>query len=158
MKRFLLVLALVAVVGATYIAAAPGSQAAGPTAAQFNALKRQVAGLKRQVKAVKALALAEAVLLTDCMASSAPITRRGDWETPTGPTFGYSYSDPSINSGTPFPETALDVTDSSDPTAMWITGGGSKCGADVGTARRNIGRLAGLRVDRVTPLFSTHRH
>ncbi len=41
MKRFLIVLALVAVAGATYVATAPapGSQTAGPTAAQFRALK-----------------------------------------------------------------------------------------------------------------------
>lgn len=129
MTRFLIVLALIAVAGATYIAAAPGSQTAGPTAAQFNALKRQVAGLERKVKDVNAL-------LKVCMASSAPITRRGDWETPTGPTFGYSYQDPSMNSGTPFPETALDIAGSGDTNVMWITGGGPKCGAKVGTARR----------------------
>ena len=160
MKRFLLVLALVAVAGATYVATAPGSQtAAGPTAAQFRALKKAVAGLKKQVKGVKALAHAEATLLTDCMASSAPITRRGDWQNAPTPTFGYSYSDPSMNGGTPFPETALDVTTPDDPTAMWITGGGSKCGADVGTALRKVGRLAGIRLQRVAPQpFGAARH
>ena len=50
MKRFVLVLALVAVAGATYVATAPGSQTAGPTAKQFKALKRQVAGLQKKVK------------------------------------------------------------------------------------------------------------
>jgi hypothetical protein len=81
------------------------------------------------------------------MAGSVPITLRGDWQSPTGPTFGYSYSDPSINSGTPFPETALDVTTPDDSTAMWITGGGKKCAARLGTARRNV-----------APPFSVHQH
>ena len=129
MKRFLIVLALVAVAGATYIATAPGGQTVSPTAAQFNALQRRVVGLERKVTGIKAL-------LRVCMASSAPITRRGDWQTDTGPTFGYSYQDPAKNGGSPFPETALDITKPSDPTAMWITGGGPKCGAKVGTARR----------------------
>lgn len=157
MKRFLLVLALVGVAGATYIAAAPGSQTAGPTAAQFAALKRQVAGLKKQVKGVKTLAQAEAKLLTDCMVAAVPIRPYGDYTSPTGPTYGYSYSDPSINSGTPFPQTALNLTPSDDPAARWITVGPSTCGVDLGTARRNIGRLAGLRVHRVTPFFGTRR-
>jgi hypothetical protein len=138
MKRFLLVLALVAVAGATYIATAPGGQAAGPTASEFRALKTEVGGLKLQLRKVKKL-------LHDCMAISGPITRRGDWSTPAGPTFGYSYSDPSINSGTAFPETALDVTTPDDPNALWITAGGSKCGADIGGARRNV-----------APLFRSH--
>jgi hypothetical protein len=53
MKRFLLVLALVAVAGATYVATAPGSQTAGPTARQFRALKSQVNHLKTQINHVK---------------------------------------------------------------------------------------------------------
>lgn len=54
MKRFLLVLALVAVAGAMYVATAPGSQTAGPTAKQFKTLKKQVAALQKQVKAANA--------------------------------------------------------------------------------------------------------
>ena len=53
MKRFPLVLALVAVAGATYVATAPGSQTAGPTARQFRALKSEVNHLKTQVNHVK---------------------------------------------------------------------------------------------------------
>ena len=137
MKRFLLVLALVAVAGATYVATAPGSQTAGPTARQFNILKRQVAVLKGHLGQVRHL-------LHDCMYSGAPITRRGDWQSDPVPTFGYSYSDPSINSGAPFPETALDIANNSDSNVGWIAVGGPKCGADLGTSLRKAGRGFGV--------------
>src|SRR5580765_3463181 len=146
MKRFLLVLVLIAVAGATYVATAPGSQTAGPTAAQFRALKRQVAGLKRQVTQVKGLALADAGLLLDCMAGAVPIRPFGDYSNPAGPTFGYSYSDPDINSGTPFPETALNLTTGDDPQAGWMTVGTASCGDTIGTALRKLARSPGLRV------------
>lgn len=53
MKRFLLVLALVAAAGATYVATAPGSQTAGPTAKQFKALEKQFKAVQKQVKALQ---------------------------------------------------------------------------------------------------------
>jgi len=130
MKRFLIVLAVVAVAGATYVATAPGGQSAGPTAAQFKSLRKEVRGLKKQLGDVKHL-------LRDCMSSSAPITRRGDWQTPTGPTYGYVYFGP--NPTAQSYETALDIAREGDTNVMWITGGTAKCGADVGTARRKLG-------------------
>ena len=138
MKRFLLALALVAVAGATYVATAPGSHtSAGPTARQFKALKNEVTGLKKQLRHLKSLANAEGKLLTDCMAVSVPIDRFGDY-TNDPATYGYMYSDPSINSGTEFPRSALDVTAPDDQYALWITGGTATCGADIGTARRKV--------------------
>jgi len=68
MKRFLLVLALVAVAGATYAATAPGSQTAGPTAKQFKALQKQVATLKKQVKAEQVDTADLGGFLLHCMA------------------------------------------------------------------------------------------
>jgi hypothetical protein len=68
MKRFLMVLAVAAVGAVTYVAAAPGSpQAAGPTARQFAALKRQVGNLQKQVKAAKNEADAGLGLITLCI-------------------------------------------------------------------------------------------
>src|SRR5579862_3454436 len=53
MKRFLAVLAVVAIGAVVYVAAAPaGPQAAGPTAKQFAALKKQVTTLQKQVKSL----------------------------------------------------------------------------------------------------------
>jgi outer membrane murein-binding lipoprotein Lpp len=54
MKRFLMLLGVAVVAGAMYVAAAPGSQrATGPTAKQFNTLKKQVASLNKSLKALK---------------------------------------------------------------------------------------------------------
>ena len=144
MKRFLLVLALVAVSGATYVATAPGSQTASPTLRQFRALKAEVARLKTQLGVVKSLALTSGDLLQDCMAVSVPINRFGDWAH-NPETFGYSYSDTDI-SPDPFLVPALDVTASDDATALWITGGSATCGTDInGTAVRKLARLTGHR-------------
>lgn len=139
MKRFLLVLALVGVAGATYVATAPGSQTAGPTAKQFRALKREVAGLKKQVSQVKVLALEEAVLLTDCMAVAKPVAQFGT----DGTTTGYEYTD---NGGTPFPRSALNYAQPTDPNVTYFTGGGSQCATDVSTSIRHLARLAGIRL------------
>jgi hypothetical protein len=158
MKRFLLAIALVAVVGATYVATAPGSQTAGPTAAQFNALKRQVGALRKQVGRVKDLAYSEAGLLIDCVTAAVAIRAYGDYTTVTGPTYGYSYSDPNINGGTPFPETALNITASTDPEASWMTVGGSACKNDIGAAVHKIGRYTGLRLHPVAHPFSARTH
>lgn len=55
MKRFLMLVGVAAVAGAMYVAASPASQqAAGPTAKQFKALKKQVASLSKTVKTLKA--------------------------------------------------------------------------------------------------------
>src|ERR1700739_1083343 len=54
MKRFLMLLAVAAVAGAMYVAAAPGSaQHAGPSWKQYTALKKEFAALQKQVKTVK---------------------------------------------------------------------------------------------------------
>lgn len=54
MKRFLTLLAVAAITGAMYVAAAPGGlRSAGPTAKQFKALKASVTKLQKQVKTLK---------------------------------------------------------------------------------------------------------
>jgi hypothetical protein len=143
MKRFLFALALVAVAGATYVATAPGSQTAGPTAKQFKALKKQVTKLQKDEKLVKSLALDEAFLLIDCMSHSVPIGQFGEGAG-FGSTYGYTWTDPADNGGVPWLETALDVTASDDPYALWITGGGSACGSDLNGSLRRVARLAGI--------------
>ena len=145
MKRFLLALSLVAVAGATYVATAPGSQTAGPTAAQFKALKKQVAKLQKDEGKVKNLAVEEAGLLADCMADALPIGQYGEGAG-FASTFGYTWTDPTYNGGQPWLETALDVTAPDNPNALWVTGGTSKCGADVPAAIRKVSRLAGIRL------------
>jgi|SRR5579862_370464 len=158
MKRFVTVLAAVALGAAIYVATAPGSQTAGPTAAQFKALQKQVTKLQKDEGQVKQLAIAEAFLLNDCMAASVPIGQYGDGS--DGSTTGYTYTDPTINSGTPFYTTALDVAGNTDPNALWITGGTSACGTDLNPAGalRKLTRLAGIRLHGAVPhAFSAHR-
>ena len=79
MKRFLLVLALVAVAGAAYVATAPGSQTAGPTARQFNILKRQVAALKKRVTVAREYQLGLGDFMLTCMVHAPiPVDSLGD--------------------------------------------------------------------------------
>ena len=140
MKRFLLVLAFVAVAGATYVATAPGSQSSAPTARQFRALKKEVSGLKTQLKQVKLVVGAEAVLITDCMVVAKPVNQFGN-----GSTTGYQYVDPAVNGNAPVPTPALKYASPSDATAVWFTGGGAKCGTDLKSSLRHLRRLAGIR-------------
>src|SRR3954463_12927351 len=123
MTRFLTVLAAVALAGAIYVATAPGSQTAGPTAKQFKALKKQVAKLQTDERSVRQIALTSAFLLTDCMSHTVPIDQFGDNQpNPFDNTIGYTWTDPAQNGGVPWLETALDVTTSDDPGALWVTG------------------------------------
>ena len=150
MKRFLVVLAVAALAGATYVAAAPGSQTAAPTARQFAALKRQVSQLSKKVKTqgatIAALKTGEASVkteadtvvgfLTSCFlsanAGALPINEFGD---PAG-AFGYSYEESGTT--TNIFTTALDVDSSStpggfvqvvDPTCVTSSGGLRRAGA-----------------------------
>jgi hypothetical protein len=54
MKRFVMLVGVAVVAGAMYVAASPASQQSkGPTAKQFNALKKQVATLSKKLKTVQ---------------------------------------------------------------------------------------------------------
>src|SRR5579871_4705901 len=157
MKRFLLALALVAVAGATYVATAPGGQLAGPTAKQFKALQKEVAGLKKELAVVKETTTVDTQVLTDCMAHAVPIDQFGDRQSnPFNNAYGYTWTDPNQNGGTPWLETALDVTAPDDPSALFITGGGPACGTDIGAALHRAGRMSGIRVHRTAPLTGFH--
>lgn len=89
MKRFMLVLALVAVAGATYVATAPGSQATlpYPTLRQFNLLKAQVAALKTKVATARQYELGLGDFVVTCMVH-APIPVNSVGDTSNGYLFG----------------------------------------------------------------------
>jgi hypothetical protein len=161
MKRFFTVLAAAAVAGAIYVATAPGSQtAAAPTLRQFNALVAKVTKLQKDEAKVKKVALIDAFLLSDCMNTAVPIGEYGDIVNNPA-TSGYTYTDPTINSGTPFLTTALDVAANNDPNAFWITGSPapSACATDLAPALRKLSRIAGIHLH-VSALhsFIAHRH
>lgn len=109
MKRFLMLVGVAVVAAAMYVAASPASQQAkGPTAKQFNALKKQVAGLNKTVKGLKTEANALAGLLALCYftvsgstakANGLPVSQFGS--STTGFLFGTSTANA--------PRTALDV-------------------------------------------------
>jgi hypothetical protein len=110
MTRFLMLVGVAAVAAAMYVAASPASQQSrGPTAKQFNALKKEVATLSKSLKTTKTEADEIAGFLTTCLASALPVSEFGDAQ---GGTFGYKYTD----NGTDVINTsALDTDGSSTP-------------------------------------------
>jgi hypothetical protein len=111
MSRFLITLAAVVIAGAMYVAAAPGSQQGGPTAAQFKALKKEVGKLKKDVRTANDHANLLAAVTFACMLNSTVgVAQRGD----PGGTFGYTYTN-----GAPSMTTALDLSDT--PTSTLLT-------------------------------------
>ena len=117
MKRFLMLVGVAVVAAAMYVAAAPGSQqkAKGPTAKQFNALKKQVATLSKTLKTVKAEAADADGFVETCLLSTgsgvAPVNQFGTT------TDGFLFGPPQTATGgavTATTRTALDV-DSSTP-------------------------------------------
>jgi hypothetical protein len=124
MKRFLMLVAVATVAGAMYVAAAPGSQqAAGPTAKQFAALKKQVASLSTKLKAlktdegkVKTLAVDADGFIAGCFlkAGVVPVNQFGD---PAG-TQGFLYGTPGSPPTASSVRTAVDVDASTTPGAF----------------------------------------
>lgn len=115
MKRFLMLLAVAAVAGGMYVAAAPGHTAhAGPTWKQYSALQKQVVALKKQVGQVKGLAVDADGFVRSCLltnnAGVAAVSVFGD--TNANPTFGYNYTQ--LGGGQAL-TTALDVDASASP-------------------------------------------
>src|SRR5881227_2913087 len=108
MKRFLMLVGVAVVAAAMYVAASPASQqAAGPSAKQFNALKKQVAGLSKKLKTTKAEADAAVGFIATCLVSqNAGVWGVSEFGDGQAGTFGYSYTDsPTAN---PTFVTALD--------------------------------------------------
>ena len=116
MRQLMMLVAVAAVAGAMYVAAASGSQQSkGPTAKQFAALKKQVATLNKNLKKTNLVANAALGIIADCYltvgastanANGLGVSQRGN--STTGYLFG-------ATSATATPTTALDVA-SSGPT------------------------------------------
>ena len=120
MKRFLMLVGVAVVAAAMYVAAGTASQQSrGPTAKQFNALKKQVATMGKKLKATKAEADAAVGFLATCLVS----TNAGVWgvsefgDGSTAHTFGYLYDDDGAGVHPPIPTTALDFDGSTTPDA-----------------------------------------
>lgn len=118
MKRLLMFVGVAVVAAAMYVAASPASQqGSGPTAKQFSALKKQVAGLSKTLKATKKESDAVAGFLSDCFLSQTAgvygVSQVGD---PAG-TFGYQFL--ASGSTTPVSTSAMDFDAGTTPDAYF---------------------------------------
>jgi opacity protein-like surface antigen len=166
MKRFLMLVGVAVVAAAMYVAASPASQQAkGPTARQFKALKNQVTALGHTVKGLKTVVAAEGKLLTDCVKIAVPINQFGDPDgSLSGTAQGYDYGKGTwpgtIGPTTGFFTTGIDVTATTDTGALWVVGGTSTCGTDLGeSALRHAAAKAGIRLPHAStraPSFVAH--
>lgn len=168
MKRFLMLVAVAAVAGAMYVAAAPGSQRAlPPTAAQFASLKKQVARLSKTLTAlkkdegkVKTLAVDEGALLLTCMQVAVPVNQFGD---STNQTEGFRYAKGPLTAPTSeLYTTALDVTADTDTNAVFFVGGDSSCATALSggtTSLRHQAAAAGVQLPHLAAhqAFVAHR-
>lgn len=158
MKRLLMLVGVAVVAAAMYVAASPASQQSkGVSVKQFNALKKTVAAQGKKVKALDQLAGLEVTLIESCVQAAVPIDQFGDGS--ATPTEGYQYSQPAGLGD--FLTTALDLSDSSDSGALWITGGDSTCGTLVnGSGLRHAAARAGVQIPRTTHhwSFTPHQH
>jgi hypothetical protein len=151
MKRFLMLVGVAVVAAAMYVAASPASQQAkGPTAKQFNALKKQVAALKAEEAQVKKTANNAAGFIATCFVSTnagvLPVNEFGDAQNGT---FGYQYKD---GTGAMTYTTALDIDTTTPFQGAYLQGVDPTC---VTTSLRH--RQAHSGSSRL-PLLAEHAH
>jgi hypothetical protein len=150
MKRLLMLVGVAVVVGAMYVAAAPGSrQATGPTARQFAALKKRVAGLSKKLKVltkdetnVKKLAVEVGGFVVACYLSDTAgfkgVTRYGD---AASSTYGFVYQ-PTAGVSTTGVRTALDFDTSAAP-QVYLQAVDPTCATSSGAAAASAETKAG---------------
>ena len=158
MKRFLMLVGVAVVAGAMYVAASPASQQSkGPTAKQFNALKKQVATQGKTIKTLKTFDGIVASFIQDCAQAAVPIDQFGN--PAATPAEGYNYDLPG-NTPEAILTTALDVTDPTQDTgALFITGGDASCGTLVnGSGLRRAAAKAGLQLSGASHSWSFAAH
>jgi hypothetical protein len=117
MKGFALLVAALAGAALLYVTTAVGSQQAGPTRAEFNALKKQVAVLKKDDTAVQAV-------LGACFTAGIPVIQY----------LGYEIR---ADDGTTFVDTALDVAAAGDTPTMYLLDVGQACAQVINTVKLN---------------------
>jgi hypothetical protein len=130
MTRFLTLLAVAAIAGVMYVAAAPGGlRSSGPTAKQFRALKASVTKLQKQVKSVNKLAGEEAVILVGCLLHQAQaVDQRGT----AGAYPGYIYYTSATAGAT---TTALDLAPSSETSSQfYFLGVNPQCASSINSS------------------------
>jgi len=127
MKGFALLVAALAGAALLYVTTAVGSQQAGPSRAEFNALKKQVATLKKDDTAIQAV-------LGACFTSGIPVLQYVGYEV-------------RADDGTTFVDTALDIAAQGDTPTMYLLDVGQTCAQVINTVKLN---LHGFKVVRPT--------
>jgi hypothetical protein len=126
MKGFALLVAALAGAALLYVTTAVGGQQAGPSRAEFNALKKQVATLKKDDVAVQAV-------LATCFAGAVPAARFSDYEARAA-------------DGSTFVTTGIDVADQGDTPTVYLLDVGQACASVINSPKL---KLHGLKL--VTP-------
>ncbi len=130
MKGFALLVAALAGAALLYVTTAVGSQQAGPTRAEFNALKKQVATLKKDDTAIQ-------TIINACFTAAVPAARFSDYEARAA-------------DGTTFVTTGLDVADQGQAPAVYLLDVGEACASVI----NNVPKLHGLKL--VRPAATRH--
>ena len=125
MKGFALLVGALAGAALLYVTTAVGGQQAGPTRAEFNALKKQVATLKKDDVATQAV-------LTNCFTTAIPVIRYDGYES-------------RADDGTTFITTALDVAEVGDTPTTYLLDVGQACASGINAAKLEIHGLKVIR-------------
>jgi hypothetical protein len=118
MKGFALLLGALAGAALLYVTTAVGGQQAGPSRAEFNSLKKQVATLKKDDAAFQAV-------LGSCFTGAVPVVRYDGYES-------------RADDGTTFVTTALDVAETGDTPMMYLLDVGQGCASVINTAKLDL--------------------
>ena len=118
MKGFALLVAALAGAALLYVTTAVGGPQAGPTRAEFNALKKQVAVLKKDDVAFQGV-------LATCFTGAVPAARYDGYE--------YRAAD-----GSTIIVPALDIVDPGDTPTMYLLDVGQACASVVNEAKLNV--------------------
>ena len=118
MKGFALLVAALAGAALLYVTTAVGGPQAGPTRAEFNALKKQVAVLKKDDTAFQGV-------LATCFTGAVPAASYDGYE--------YRAAD-----GSTIVVSALDIVDPGDTPTMYLLDVGQACASVINEAKLNI--------------------
>ena len=118
MKGFALLVAALAGAALLYVTTAVGGPQAGPSRAEFNALKKQVAVLKKDDATTQGV-------LNNCFTTAIPVIQYDGYESRAA-------------DGTTFVTTALDVAEAGDTPTTYLLDVGQACASVVNAAKLNI--------------------
>ena len=118
MKGFALLVGAIAGAALLYVTTAVGGQQAGPSRAEFNALKKQVATLKKDDLAIQ-------TVLNVCFTAAVPASNFNGYE--------YRAAD-----GSTVIAAALHVAQTGETPSVYLLDVGQACASVLNTAKRNV--------------------